>query len=187
MPRHKLTSGARSKSGQPLSVLTITANTVNGSWESSYVDLPLLNIIHNHNAMEVYKVEISTETTTAQTFAFGARNLSGTTYSDYGLQDTFDDKSFFFQTKLGSPPMSAIASGNATPGIPDTKVFDLTDDTGHGMLYPAQRIYMNFVAPTLEAEGSTETVARVYYRLRTLTPVQQLAVINQYVVSNLVV
>jgi len=137
-------------------------------WASASIDVPFLSPGSVYNAIEIVQVDTITATTLDFGTAIGGTDLNAETGVDESWVSQVLNKSnlWTFYTHDG-----------------DNTSLDTTDDNGHGLLYPNQKLYFNILY-TPDATIDFDVQFRVYYKLKRMTGAEQLAVINQYLVQN---
>lgn len=165
--RRKSTKGAGQK---PQTLVMQKAIDSADVWNTTFVELPLLNIQHNFNTIEIVQIDVTNTGTQAGYVAIGGLNLNGVTAATFSpTTNAFTDKRLFW---------TALVQGGQ-----NTLTFDTTDDAGRGIMYPAQKIFMNVLDPTAQGTNFNAAV-KIYYKLRTASAAEQLLIINQYIVTN---
>jgi len=166
--RRRRRTGSSSGDRKPQFVWgTITAaSSVN--WQSTLVQIPLLNILTGGTkVLEILKVTVARLSgSNLNNFALGAKNYQGFSNTTYTPTIAAQDKGFFTCFVLG--------------GTENVREFDLTDDAGNGMLYPAQVVYVNNSCST---SGDTFQI-KFLYRIKNATLPEYVGVINQYTITS---
>lgn len=151
-----------------LSLVASVATPANSTtWSGAAITIPFLQFGDTYNAIELYKIDYDAAITADPVLTIvGAKNLNGVAGGNY--QTYASDKSTVsFETMAVNAP---------------SQQSDLTDNVGHGVLYPAQTIYLN--AKNFGANNAQVIVARIYYRLRKISDRDLLGIVNQYIQQN---
>lgn len=145
---------------------TVANGTTTTSWVSSIVEIPLINILTGGTkVLEILKIQINRVTgNNTKILGLGSRNLSGVTTDSYPALNAARDKSFF--------QYGVITAENNWE-------WDLTDENGNGMLYPAQQIYLNMSCDT----AANAIKVSFLYRIKNATMPEYVGIINQFIVT----
>lgn len=148
-------------------LVTLPANATN--WAGGAITIPFLQYEDTYNAIEIFRIQFDTVgvlSAAAQAF-LSSTNQNGIAYSVYSQTTAITDK------------RTIIYHGfNVTD---DSAMLDLTDDVGHGVLYPGNTIYFN--AGNASGSATPTVFCRVYYRLRKVSAADLVAMINQFSIN----
>lgn len=166
----KRRSHKRGTTNRALSTFTVNVQvpeTGTLGWNSSKIDVPFLSPGSVYNAIEIVQIDTITEEDSDFGVAIGGINLDGQSASTFPWVNQVLNKSnlwtFFVHDGLNQS-------------------IDTTDNNNKGLLYPNQALYFNvYSTPASEV---TNYQFRIYYFLKKMTPADQQAVINQYLVQN---
>lgn len=148
-----------------------TASTT--AWATAIGEFPIINVgLGGGTGSSARVVEILKVIVTAVGFGgssgntaivLSGFNLTGKTTTDKQLSAAMTDE-------------RTITYGVLQPTWPQQEI-DLTDDKGHGVLYPATSVFMNIIA---QAAVVSTVTCELLYRFRTVGLNEYLGIVNQY-------
>lgn len=171
MPKRKLarTKSTKDVGSSVLQSYTVSHLNVTTKFKSTEFNLPLLNLPNrspsDYLAIEIHKVEVfqADDAGTHHTYwALASNTLDGVATTTASAAATSVD------------PRTIVSGSIAKEEA--YSLFDLTDDTNNGLLYPNQKLYIT----TSNYSGTGTTVVKFWYKVVHVSQSMYLAMMNNY-------
>lgn len=142
---------------------------VANQWKATEFNLPLLNLPNKSTseylAIEIHKIEVfkpGTADTNRVIWALTSNNLNASTSTS--------------TSAIGQIVIDPRTVASGAIGSESYSLFDLTDDSDRGVLYPNQKLYISTTA-----HGNADTVVvRFFYKVVHVSQATYLAMMNNY-------